>query len=419
MGGELGILLKNPLIRMTNRLSDRLHTASPPVSPGFRSNPFAGKLSIFGFLFGLPFFAAGLFFCWIGGLQPLVKVVQSSSWPQVPCQITSSGLESHTSDGSTTYQVAIQFRYSYESRDFTGGAYDFSSGASSGRSGKQRIVARYPVGAEALCRVNPANPEEAVLSRDIPGMVWFAIPFSSIFILVGLGIMAASLGLIPEKWAAKVRSRHKPVTRESAGNTELKPKVGKKGKLLGMLFIAVFWNGIVSVFVWQVIDGFRDGRPEWFLLFFMIPFVLVGIGFICGVVYYLLALANPTFILALSEGNPRLGETITLDWRASGFLGRLDSLSLVLEGQEAATYRRGTRSVTDHSLFHSESLFQTDQPGAHPGGQLSIRIPDDSMHSFDGGNNKIEWAFRIRGSIRRWPDVDERFPVTIRPLHLK
>jgi hypothetical protein len=383
------------------RLRTELNKGKKTSSPGFRSRPSSGGRSIGGFLFGLPFFLMGAFFCWMGGLQPLVKIVDSGSWPEVPCVITHSEVESNYSSDGTTYRVKIQFRYSYQGREYSGGAFDFGSGFSSGSKGKRRIVSRYPVGLETVCLVNPANPEEAVLTRNIPGLVLFAIPFSSIFMLVGLGIMAASLGLLPEKWAAKVRSRHKPVSPETKGATILKPKIGKKGKLAGMLIFAVFWNSIVGVFLFQLVKGFMSGRPEWFLFFFMIPFVLVGLGLVWGVIYYLLALGNPSFTLTVSEGNPRLGEKVHLEWHSSGFLGRLNSLTLLIEARESATYQRGTRSVTDHSLFHSTTLFETDQPGAHTGGQLTVRIPDDAMHSFDGGNNKIEWHFHIKGSIRK------------------
>ena len=70
------------------------------------------------------------------------------------------------------------------------------------------MVRRYPVGAKATCRVNPDHPEEAVLSRRLPALVYFAMPFSSLFILIGLAVMLGSLGLLPRKWKARVASRH-------------------------------------------------------------------------------------------------------------------------------------------------------------------------------------------------------------------
>ena len=49
--------------------------------------------------------------------------------------------------------------------------------------------------------------------------------------------------------------------------------------LLG-LFFTLFWNGIVSIFVYNVVKSYLDGRPEICLTIFLIPFVLIGLGLI-------------------------------------------------------------------------------------------------------------------------------------------
>jgi len=388
--------------------------------PGLRSKVKLGRGSkVVGVLFGLPFFLMGSIFCWMGGLHPLFKALGSGDWPEVPCVITHSEVDYHPGDDGATYSVDINFRYTLEGRTFTGGSYDFSSGSSSGESGKRKVVGRYPVGRETVCYINPSDPQEAVLSRKIPGMVWFVIPFSSIFILVGLGIILGTLGLLPRKWKLKVHSRHKPVAQLDEGEKELKPKATSLGKVLGTLFVAAFWNGIVGVFVWQVVGSFQRGDPQWFLVVFLVPFVVVGLFLICLVPYYLLAMANPKFKIILSEGNPRLGDSIQFRWQSSGSVARLESLVFSLEGVESATYRRGTRSVTDHSTFYREVIHEERQFTTLAGGTLEVAIPVDGMHSFNGGNNRIAWRFRVRGSIRKWPDVDETYPVTIRPIKLR
>lgn len=383
---------------------------------GFREGPSKKKGRVFGFLFGLPFFAAGLLFCWIGALQPIVKVVSSGAWPQVPCVISRSEVESHSSSDGTTYSVEIEFRYQYDGLSYEGGSYHFSKMSSSGSEGKRQVTRQYPVGSEHRCWVNPADPTEAVLSRDLPGIVYFIIPFTSVFMIVGLAISLGSLGLLPQKWTDKVHSRHKPVEDRDEGERWLKPGLSGKGKLMASMFIAVFWNGITGVFVGIVIKGFFKGDPEWFLTFFMIPFVVIGLFLIGSVFYFLIALFNPRIELHLSEARPRLGQSVRLAWRSSGSLRRLEQLEILLEGREAATYRRGTDSVTDHSTFYRKRLFMTEQLEAHSSGELDLEIPAGSMHSFDGGNNKIEWRLRVYGAIRRWPDIDEAYPITIRPL---
>lgn len=382
---------------------------------GFRggSNSKGGRVVLF--LFGIPFFGMGFFFCWMGAISPILKSVASNDWPEVPCTIAVSEVESHSGSDGATYSVNIEFSYLYGTENYTGGSYNFNKFNSSGYDGKKEIVDQYPVGSEAVCFVNPDVPKEAILTRSIPGIVFFIIPFTSIFMLVGLGAMLSALGLLPKKWKDKVQTRHKPVESAGEGAATLKPEVGGLGKLLGMLAVCLFWNGIVSIFLWQVVESFQKGNPEWFLTVFMIPFVVIGLGMIWGVIYFLLALRNPSLSFSMSEARPSLGEQVQLNWKASKPLRSVEKLSIFVEGLESATYTRGTDSVTDKCIFHRTTLFESDAPATQHSGELELTIPEDSMHSFDGGNNKIQWRLRVDGSIRRWPDISQNYPFTVRP----
>lgn len=397
----------------------RTRSRKPPASgAGFRDDRAKGKGRIAGLLFGLVFFGMGALFCWFMALQPIWLSVVSGSWPTVPCVIASSEVESRTDSDGTSYKVAITFDYEFNGSPYSGGSYNFNVSSSSGKKGKQKVVNKYPIGTHTTCYVNPGKPEQAVISREIPGIVYFVIPFTSIFMGIGLVVIVGSMGWMPQKLKDKVYSRHKPVALDDEGAETLKPGVGGIGKLAGAIVVCLFWNGIVSIFVWQVVEGFQRGRPEWFLVVFLIPFVLIGLGMVGAVVYYGLALGNPSLTLTLSEARPRLGQTVTLRWHPSGPLHRLTFLEIVLEGREAATYRRGTDTVTDHCTFHRESILYLDEPSSQAGGEVAFPLTELSMHSFDGGNNKIEWRLRVEGPIHRWPDVREDYPITVRPMQL-
>lgn len=376
-----------------------------------------GKKRVVGILFGLPFLGMGLLFCWMMAIRPVLDVMESQAWSEIPCTIATSEVERVSGSDGPTYRIAITFSYTVDGRDYTGGNYDFSDASSSGYDGKAEVVSQYPVGRDAVCWVDPDDPTRAVLSRDIPTLVYFVFPFTSLFILVGAGIILGSAGLLPKKWAP--RSRHQRVSGDNRGETQLAPSTGSIGKLVGATVFALFWNGIVSVFVREVFISFQRGDPEWFLVFFLVPFVAVGLGALGAIGYFALALANPKVRLSLCEGHPALGEPVRLRWRLAGKVHRLDDLAFTLEGRESATYRRGTRSVTDRSLFHREILFQTDRPLDHRDGQIEFSVPAHLMHSFDGGNNKIEWSLRVAGAISRWPDVTDSYPLVVRPLKLR
>jgi hypothetical protein len=54
------------------------------------------------------------------------------------------------------------------------------------------------------------------------------------------------------------------------------------GKMFTVLFIALFWNSIVGVFIMQLIKGQPPGAMWWFVLVFLIPFELIGLLVIVG-----------------------------------------------------------------------------------------------------------------------------------------
>jgi hypothetical protein len=235
--------------------------------------------------------------------------------------------------------------------------------------------------------------------------------------------LVAGLGLTRHGWKALRRG---PATTEATGELTppatplvLRPAVAPGGKVAAAFFFAVFWNGIVSVFVWQAWGGWQRGDPDWFLTLFLIPFVLVGLGAAGSVIYFLLATFNPRPEVTLLDGPPRLGQELRIGWRFSGRTSRIRRLTISLEGREEATYRRGTDTVTDRETFFSRTLVETESRYEIPRGQTSLAVPDDTMHSFDGGNNKIIWELQVAGEIARWPDVDEGLPVTIAPLALE
>jgi hypothetical protein len=208
-----------------------------------------------------------------------------------------------------------------------------------------------------------------------------------------------------------------PATR--AGPVVLEPRVGPVGKLAGSLFFALFWNGIVSVFVWQAWKSWERGHPDWFLTVFLVPFVLIGLASIAFVGHFALALANPRPRLTVDSAAPSLGDRLGIDWQFSGRASRIRRLRIVLEGREEATYRRGTDTHTDREVFASHVLVDTANDWEISRGNASLVIPDDTMHSFEAPANKIVWELKVAGEIARWPDVDESFPVTVHPIRLQ
>ncbi len=194
------------------------------------------------------------------------------------------------------------------------------------------------------------------------------------------------------------------------GRAHLKPQHSARMKFIGVVLAAVFWNGIVSVFV---VGTLRD--PHVFRVLFMLPFVAVGLGLIAGAVYQFLAMFNPRPALELSSDKVPLGGAAELRWSFDGQTSRIGEFSVTLRGVEEAKYRRGTSTYTDRNTFYEMELYRTSDAQEIASGQVGFVVPQDTMHSFEAENNKIIWNLNIHGDIKGWPDVKESFTINVVP----
>jgi hypothetical protein len=389
-----------------------------PLSSRRGSGQSPGCLVLF---FGL-FFLVGCVVFYFITVRPAMRSLASRSWTEATCTVLSSRVGEHSDSDGSTYSVDVVYTYIVDGRSFQSDRYGFLGGSSSGRTGKEEIVARYPPGARVPCWIDPVHPEQAVLSRE-PSAEWLFGLIPLVFVLVGAG------GIV---WTLRAGRRQRnaavlPLASAStfgvqapaaavSGSLELKPEATPLAKLLGLTFVALFWNGIVSVFVVQVIRAWRTGaRPEGCMTLFLIPFVLVGLGLIYAVIRQLLILFNPRLHLTLTPGTLAAGESGYLQWSLGSRGGGVKRLTIILEGREEAQYRRGTSTYTDKSVFATLTLVDTQQESEIPAGATSFSIPPDTVPSFTATHNKIRWTLKAHCDIPGWPDSDDEYEILVGP----
>ena len=384
--------------------------------------------------FAFVFLGAGCAMLFFLTLRPWFGMLQARSWAATPCTIISSDAKAIDGD---SLQLTVVFKYTVDKNDYQSDTYCFSSMSSNtANNWKQQVVRDHPAGKQTTCFVNPGNPAEAVIERGwVPDMWWGLFPIP--FLLVGGGALLVAVGVIrfpqsnaTNRWqAARSVSPVPAATLESRdlsepadGPVTLEPASTPLGNLIGSLVFAVFWNGIVSIFLWDTIGKLRQGQVAgwgWFEVVFLVPFVLVGVGAIGFVFYTLLTLFNPRPTLTIDSAAIPLGESLRLTWNLSGRLSSINQFKISLKGVEKATYRRGTDTTTDTETFAEIPIFETTEMFEMAEGAAEVIVPDDTMHSFDAPNNKIQWTLEVHGVISLWPDVAASFPITILPKPLE
>jgi hypothetical protein len=373
--------------------------------------------------FGL-FLAMGCVVSYFILWRPWSQWLAARFWEEVPCRIVSSQVtESSDSDGGSTYKVDITYTYVVEGGgEVRGSNYDFMKVSSSGYESKAAIVARYPPGTQAACWVNPANATESVLNRDF-SLTYLIGLFPLIFVAAGAGGITWALRQGRKSPAAQGRVSGVPrpspfgveIPADAGQPRVLKPQLSPMGKLIGIIFVALFWNGIVSVFLVMMIRGWQAGDGDGCLTAFLVPFVLIGLALIFGVFRQFLVLFNPRLELTLSRGTLAPGESALLQWKIQGKAERVQRLKIILEGREEATYRRGTDTHTDREVFATIQILDTDQPMQIAQGSARVPVPEDTMPSFSADRNKIVWTLKAACEIPGWPDSDDEYEIVVAP----
>ncbi|MEM7410049.1 MAG: DUF3592 domain-containing protein [Myxococcota bacterium] len=375
---------------------------------------------------GVLFAAVGALAGWFLAFQPLLQILDAQRWNAHRCIVEHSSVRSHSSDDGTTYSVDILYRWDRGRGEERSSRHGFFGGSSSGIEGKREIVRAHPVGAEVDCWIHPERSNEAVLERGLTAHAWLAV-IPLVFFGVGALLIhqgrrrlakAESLGMLSGTAPSETRDAHDAVLPEHdprSGSAPLAPESSRGMRLAGIVFAALFWNGIMSFFVYQAWQEYARGRTDWFLILFLVPFVLVGIGLVFGIGYGILALRNPKPELVASQPTPRLGDALDLQWRFHGNAQRLQQVRIVLRGEERATYTVGTNTHTATETFMERVLADLPAPACGMGGHVRVEIPATSMHSFEAEHNAVVWSLAVEGDIRRWPDVSEKYPIVVLP----
>lgn len=380
------------------------------------------------------FFAAGAGITYPILVKPLMIHSAAKQWVEVDAVVESSQIRSHRGEDSTTYSADILYRYEFDGRTYQSNEYDLFSTSSSNRRSHQKIVDDHPEGKTITVFVDPQNPSQSLVNRELgSGLFLAAVPLVFIMIgLVGMGFAIRSV-LTFDKRSESRRSNllsegiptavadaswlpDAPPAELEKGMYVLRSAKGRLYTLLGSLLFAIFWNGIISIFITMAVQSHLDNDPDWFLTLFMIPFVVIGIGLIFWFFHSVLALFNPRLEVRLDQRQLKPGEPFHMAWSFVGNPSRVSQLSITLECFEKVTYRRGTTTTTEDKSVRTITLDETDNPThMQRGGDIDITLPLDAMHSFKVDQNEIHWQFILKGEIKRWPDIKAKFPVVVVP----
>ena len=165
-----------------------------------------------------------------------------------------------------------------------------------------------------------------------------------------------------------------------------------------ILSLALFALGIVAAIVATRAWGGSDVGLGVFL--FIVAAVATPLG-----IYATLATLGPRLHLEADTDRFAPGETHTVRWSLTRVPSGARRLTLILQREERATYRRGTDTVTDTHTAFSETLIGADIADLGQTGEATFTIPADAPHSFKAPNNELRWQLDAKLEIGLYPDA--------------
>lgn len=358
---------------------------------------------LIGLLFGLVFAGFGgaalIFF----GILPAWKSHRAEKWDKVPCVILSSEVASH-SGKSTTYSVDIEYEYNYSGKKLRSDRYDFSAGSSSGYDEKKAAAKRFPAGSRRECLVNPADPEEAVLTTNL-GWPALALGFGLGGVFTAFGVLAL-WGVARAKYTTTGALAYERTTTD--GKILLKPESGPVATFVALAVFALIWNGIISIPITQVAGSFVSGKsPQWGLGIFMGVFAAVGLLILYLAVKAFFALFSPRIRLELDR-RPVPGEKLSLRWSVRGDSQKLRSLELNLEGYTETVTGSGKSRTAVKAVFQTLPLRRIEGI-LQESGSISTDLPAGLTPS----DETHKWRITVRAKVSGGVNVSTDHPVEI------
>ncbi len=327
-------------------------------------------------LFSLPFAAVGV---GMGGwaFSGAVAHWKMQRWEETPAKIVRAKLESHSgSKGGSTYQATAEYTYRFGDRQYTGHRVGISGGSDNIGSYQQdvhrQLSAHQVSGRTFRCYVNPENPAEAILFRDLRWeVVAFQTVFGTMFGMVGFGLLtfgvlsgfttrgSRALALLHpnEPWLCK------------PDWAEGKIKSSAKIFTIVLLVVALYWN-VASVPAWMAFprNALDSGHR---LALLLLAFPAVGsLLILCAVVSVLRLRKYGQSVFEMASVPGVIGGQLAGVIRVSKKVQPEEGFRLTLNCMHSVTTTTGKKSSTSENV-----VWQDEQIIAH---ELSQSDPEQS-----------------------------------------
>lgn len=394
----------------------------------------------------------GLFF--LAGFAALAVILTQFTIPELRvnrdyvehvCRVTDRRIDAIKHQDGPVYAPQFHLEYTINGKTYSPWAnYEITDVHTSDRSRSEAILRQFEIGKEYPCWYDPRDPTRVVLKRGYTWFAWLMLLFPVPFLAIGGGglfYVVWNWGKSAERRAVMAQrpARHDlfdntggiepqyPYVPSDADLTDSRgtwlafrlPAASRGWNLALLAGVALVWNVIVAFWAWEAVDRHLQGKHDWLLTIFLVPFFLIGGGLVFALVRQILidTAIGPTIVEI--SGHPLYpGQSYELFLSQTG-RSRLEVLEALLVCEEEASYRQGTdtrtatRRVCEQRIFRREQLeFRREEPFE---ATVAFNVPAGAMHSFRSDHNRINWRLIVKGKAPQRPEFERSFRLCVYP----
>ena len=336
-------------------------------------------------------------------------------------EVTHSEVEvNRDSDGSTFYPD-IRFRYTVDGQIHDTGQYSIQVISSSGRSGKQKVVRRYPVGSKVEAWYDPDQPEVAVINKSFSffPVIFLALGVIVLGIIIGIwvrrikGGSRGSMSSLPDHQGAESRGH----------DVRLKPHESGPytSSFRETVIFCIGWNAIMWTIALVVWFFDENNEVRWWSWLTLALLLAVGLYMIVKTIMMSMArvkLAEPALTASVYPLRP--DESFQVHYRQQAKQPvDVDRIAVRLVCRKSDTYYTGGKNRTHTD---SQDVYEAEHEIAHDiqvdpyhpiDVTLELQIPENGMDTCHALRNRIDWLLEVRIAAANWPDYTETFELKV------
>ncbi len=356
-------------------------------------------------LFGLPFVAGGLAVAWLY-FSGLADWWAARTWVETPCRIVEAELKESRDSESTSYQAAGRYVYQWDGKEYGADRVSLVGGSDNVGDYQQRVHRQMQRAmrerrGEAVCYMNPRDPEQSVLVRELrPEQLALLSLFALLFPLVGAGVSYGGWRATKsKKERERLRGAHPDESWKWNPAWNVSPMPESGWNVGGVMHLVAVWWALVTgpLLAAGAVDGVFS-RPAGFWM--LIP----GLFFVAAVWIVLHRIRERARIggMWVDVALPlRPGREISGAWITGKPLHPHDTPMLkIICRKTVTTSSSGKTSSTIETVWEQEeNLSVMDQTREISAFRLPFRfrLPRDVEETtFDESSTKYAWKLEFR-----------------------